>query len=136
MRCAACGITFKITCNMERKQKNYFVSIRSRNNPAASKIHHIEKQIFIYGNSQYGPASWTRTKGDTSDIAIVQPAELPRTSRPGLRVSEHMHLFPSCVRLPYCFVSRALANSALEAWKNYVGKDEEDWTGLGRAELL
>ena len=24
-RCAVCGITFKITCNMERKQKNVFV---------------------------------------------------------------------------------------------------------------
>ena len=27
-------------------------------------------------------------------------------------------------------------NGALEAWKIYVGKDEEDRTGLGRAELL
>ena len=33
-------------------------------------------------------------------------------------------------------MSRALVNGALEAWKIYVGKDEEDRTGLGRAELL
>ena len=60
---------------------------------------HIKKHFFIYGNSLYGPASWTHTKGGTSDIAIVQPAEHPRTSPPGSRVSEHMPLYPPCVRL-------------------------------------
>ena len=46
-RCAVCGITFKITCNMERKQKNDFVPIRTRNNPAASNTHPRQTAFFF-----------------------------------------------------------------------------------------
>ena len=45
-RCAVCGITFKITCNRERKQNNLFVPVRTRNNPAASNTHPHQKAFF------------------------------------------------------------------------------------------
>ena len=38
VRCAVCGISFKITYIMERKQKKDFSPIRTRKNPAASNI--------------------------------------------------------------------------------------------------
>ena len=99
-RCSVCGITFKITSNMERKQKNDLGQSEHERIPPHPKHTHIKKHLFIYGNSLYGPASWTQPKGDTSDMAIVQPAERPRTSPPGSRVSEHVLLHPSCVCLP------------------------------------
>ena len=136
-RSAVCGVrqNFQITCNMERKQSNDFVLIRTRYNPAESNTHTSKMFFFFFfGNSLHGPVSWTHTKGNTSEIAIVQPAEYPRTSPPGSRVSEHMPLYSSYVR--QCSVSRTFANGALGAWKNHNGKDEEDHTGLGRAELL
>ena len=113
-RCEVCGITFKITCNIERKQNKCFVPIRTRKNPAVSKTHPHQKAIFLYGNSLYGQVTWTHTKGDTSDMAITQPTEHPRTSPPGSRVSEHMPLCPSCVCLPEWAVSQAIATGALE----------------------
>ena len=58
------------------------------------------KSNFLLMRLLYGPASWTHTKGDTLDIAIVQPTEHPRTPPPGSKVSAHMLLNPSCVRLP------------------------------------
>ena len=45
-RCAVCGITFKSTCNMGRKQKNDFVPIITRKNPAACNTHPHQKAIF------------------------------------------------------------------------------------------
>ena len=93
-RCSVCGITFKITSNMERKQKNDLRQSEHERIPPHPKHTHIKKDFFIYGNSVYGPSSWAHTKGDTSDIAIVQPAEHPRTSPPGSRVSEHMLRYP------------------------------------------
>ena len=93
----------------------------------------------LHGN----PTAWylflatTHTKGDTSDIAIVQPTEHPRTSPAGIegmttRASISLLRTSAVV---FCLAS-IVANGALEAWKNYVGKDEEDRAGLGRAELL
>ena len=114
-RCAVCGITFKITCNMERKQNNVFVPIRTQNNPAASKTHPNQNIFLIYGNSLDGPASWTHRRGDTSDMAIVPPTEHPRTSPPGSRVSEHMPRYPSCVCPLQWAASQAKAADALEA---------------------
>ena len=46
LRCAVCGITFQITCNMELKQKNDVVPIRIRKNPAAFKTHPHQKSFF------------------------------------------------------------------------------------------
>ena len=118
-RCAVCGITFKISCNLERKQKNDFVPTRTRKNPTASKTHpHQKAFFFIYGHSLYGPGSCydtINTKGDTSGMPSMQPTENPRTSPPGSTGSEHMPLYPSCVRLLESSVSRAVATGALEA---------------------
>ena len=111
-RCAVCGIRLKNPCNMERKQQ-----IIIPPNPTHT---HIESMFFKCKFPIWN-ASWT-PHGDTSDIAIVQPGEHPRTSPPGSRVSEHMPLYPSCIRLPRCSVSRALATGALEAWKIYGGR--------------
>ena len=44
--CTVYGITFKITCNMERKQKKDFVPITTRKKPAASKTHPHQKSFF------------------------------------------------------------------------------------------
>ena len=115
--CAVCGITSKITCNMELKQKNDVVPIRTRNNPAAFKTHPHQKSFCMYGNSLYGTASWTHTTGDISGMPSMQPTEHPRTSPPGSRVSEHIPLYPSCVHLPEWAVSQAIATGALEARK-------------------
>ena len=114
-RCSVCGITFKITSNMERKQKNDLGQSEHERIPPHPKHTHIKKHLFIYGNSLYGPASWIHTKGDTSDMPSMQPTEHPRTSPPGSTGSEHMRLYPSCVCLPQCSFSRANATGALEA---------------------
>ena len=63
-----------------------------------------------------GPAIGAiNTTSDTSDMAIVQFTEPPRTSPPGSTGSEHMPLYPSCVCLPEGSVPQAMATGALEA---------------------
>ena len=83
--------------------------------PPHPKHTHVKEQFFLNGNSLYGPASWKHTNGDMSDMPSQQPTEQPRTSPPRWRVSEHMPRRPSCVCLPECSVSRAMATGALEA---------------------
>ena len=100
-QCAVCGITFKITCNEWSGNKTTILCQSEHERiPPHPKHTHIKKHLCIYGNSLYGPARWIHTKGDTSDMAIVQPTEHPRTSPPGSKVSEHMPRYPSCVCLP------------------------------------
>ena len=52
------------------------------------------------------------TTGDTSDIAIVQPAEHPRTSPPGSRLSEHI--------VPLAYVCRSVLSR--EHWRTALSK--------------
>ena len=111
-RCAKCGKTSKITCNMER-DRFFFVPFRTRKNPAASKSHPRKKTYLHNGNSLHAPASWTHTKRDTSDI--MQPTEHPRTSPPGSRESEHMPLYPFCLCLQESEISQAIAAGVLQA---------------------
>ena len=47
-RCAVCGITFKITCNIERKQKNDFCQSEHERIPPHPTHTHIKKQTFFY----------------------------------------------------------------------------------------
>ena len=54
---------------------------------------------------------------DMSDMPSQQPTEQPRTSPPGSSVAQHMPRRLSCVCLPECSVSRAMATGALEAFK-------------------
>ena len=117
-RCAVCGITFKISCNLERKQKNDFVPTRTRKNPTASKTHPHQKAFFCV----WKLSIWTceldpheRRKCDTLVMAIVHPTEHPRTSPSGSRGSEHLPRHPSCGCLSGCSVSQAMATSARKA---------------------
>ena len=119
--CAVCGITSKITCNMELKQKNDVVPIRTRNNPAAFKTHPHQKSLFLFTETpcmdlRAGPTP----KGYTSDMPSMQPTEHTRTSPAGSTGSEHMPLYPSCERVLESSVSRAMPTGALEASKKLV----------------
>ena len=102
-KAAVCGVrhNFQNYTQYGAETKERFCANQNEILPPHPIHTHIKRHFFIYGNSLlvYGPASWTHTKGDTLDIAIVQPAKHPRTSPPGSRVSEHMPLYPSCVRL-------------------------------------
>ena len=62
------------------------------------------------------PVAAMNTKVGMSDMTIVQPAEQPRASSPGSRTSEHMPLYPSCVRLRECFP----ASNGDRWWKTYI----------------
>ena len=117
-RCAAQLSKFHA---IERKQKNDLCQSEPERIPPHPKHTHIKKQVFIYVNSLYGPASWIHTKGDTSEMPSTQRTEHPRTSPPGSNGSEHMPLYPSCVRLLESSASRAMATCALEAWEKPVG---------------
>ena len=83
----------------------------------------------------YLPAATINTEGAMSHMFTMEPTEELSTSPPGSMGSEHMPLYPSCVCLPECSVSREMATGALEASKIYVANGEEDRTGLG-CELL
>ena len=107
---------FKITCN-GAKQNNDFVPIKIPENSAASKTHPLENAFFCSRNHLRLPAATMNTKGAMSHMHIVRPTEQLRSSPPGSRGSEHMPLYPSCVRLLECSVSQAMATGALEAGK-------------------
>ena len=113
-RCAVYGITLKISCN-GAETKERLCQSEHEGIPPLPKHTSIKNHFFIYGNSLYGPASWTHTKGDMSDMLSMQPTEHPCTSPPGSTGSEHMRLYPSCACLPEFSFSRANATGALEA---------------------
>ena len=81
----------------------------------------------------YPVAAAINTNGDISGMPSMQPTQHPRTSPPGLRVSEHVPRRPSCVCLPEFSFSRANATGALEALKKLVEvaltRGVEDQTG-------
>ena len=93
-------------------------------NPAAPKAHPLEKAFL---NPMDPPAARMKTKSAVSDMPTISPTEHPRTSPPGSRVSEHMPLYISCVCLPECSVSQAMATSALEAWKITWSSKARGW---------
>ena len=70
---------------MERKQRTILCQSEHQGIPPRPKHTHIQKHFFIYRNSLYGPASWTHTQGDTSDMPSMKPTEHPRTSPPDRR---------------------------------------------------
>ena len=129
-RRVVCGITFIMTFNTERKQQTDVVPIRTRKNHAASRTHPHQKAIFFSGSSLYGPPSWTHTKDDTSDMAVVQPTEHPRTAGiEGVRTHASISLLRTSTGVGCLASDRDWRSRSL---KIYVGKDEEDRTGLGR----
>ena len=86
--------------------------------PPHSKHPRLKKHFFSSRNPMYLLAATINAKGDISGMPSMQPTAQICTSPPGLRVSEHMPRRHSCVCLPECSVSRAMATGALEAWKS------------------
>ena len=101
-----------------KKSKRHIPMYQKSTNSAAPKTPPIEKALFSSINLMYLLAATINTKGDISGMPSMQRTEHPRTSPPGLRVSEHMPRRPRCVCLPESPVSRALATGALEACKS------------------
>ena len=83
--------------------------------PPHPKHPRLKKHFFSSRNRMYLLAGAIYANGGISGMPSMQPTEHPRTSPPGLRVSEHMPRRPSCVCLPGCSFSRANATGALEA---------------------
>ena len=106
-RAAVCGVRHNSQNFMQWSGNKRTILCQSEHEgiPPRPKNTHIKDNFFIYGNSLYGPASWTHTKGDTSDMPSMQPTEHSRTSPPGSTGSEHIRLYPSCVCLPECSFS-------------------------------
>ena len=100
---------------MERNKITILCQSKHQKNSAASKTHPLENACFSSRNPMRLPAATMNTKGAISHMHNAQPTEQLRTSPPGSRGSEHMPLYPSCVRLLECSVSRAMATGALEA---------------------
>ena len=101
--------------------------------PPHPKHPRLKKHLFSCRNPMYLLAATINTNGDISGMPSMQPTEHPRTPPPGSTVSEHVPLYPSCVRLPKCSFSRANATGAPEACKKLVEvaltRGVEDQTG-------
>ena len=80
--------------------------------PPHPKHTRLKIHFFSSGNSFCTSKAAASPKGKTSDMPSVQPTEQPRTSPPGSWGSEHMPLYPPCVRLPECSVSRVMATGS------------------------
>ena len=86
-----------------------------QNNSPHPKHPRLKKHFFSSRNPRKPVARCDKHKCDTSGMPSMQPTQHPRTSPPGMRVSEHMPRHPSCVCLPEFTFSRANATGALEA---------------------
>ena len=106
---------FKISCNgAETKERfcanqNTKESCRIQNTPVSKN-----NDLFTETPCMDLRAGSTR-KVIRRTWRLVQPTEHPRTSPPASRVSDDMPLYPSCVCLPECSVSLAMATGALDA---------------------
>ena len=67
----------------------------------------------------YGPANWIHTKGDTSDMAIVQPTGYPRTSSPGST---------TCFCIPHAYV--CWSPLSREQWRLVPSNLEKPYQGI------
>ena len=127
-RCAVCGITFKITCNMERKQERFCAN---QNTKESRRIQNTptSKNIILFIETPYMDLRAGHTKGDTSDIAIVQPAEPPRTS-PRDRGCQN-----TCLYIPLAYVCRSALSR--EHWRMALSKLEKlCWKGRRGSDRL
>ena len=110
-RCAVCGITFKFTCKTKERfcaNQNTQKSRRIQNTPTS-------KSIFLKMETPYMDL---RAGSTRKLICLTYPVSSPQRSGAPTRrdrVSEHMPRRSSCVCLPECSVSRAMATGALEA---------------------
>ena len=115
-RTAAFGVRHNVQTGIKCSgNENDFVPIRTPENFATPKHSRLKKHFFSSRNPMHLVAAAINTNGDTSDMPSMQPTGHPRTSPPGLRVSEHVPRRFSCVCLPEFSFSRANATGALEA---------------------
>ena len=116
-RAAACGVRHNVQTGIKWSGNKITISCQSehRNVPPHLKHPRLKKHFFRSRNPMYRVAAAINTNCNISGMPSLQPTEHPRTSPPGLRVSEHMPRRPSCVCLPECSFSRANATGALKA---------------------
>ena len=116
-RAADCGVRHNVQTGIKWSGNKITISCQSEHQkiPPHPKHPRLKKHLFSSRNPMYLLAATINIKGDTSDMPSMQPTQHPRTSPPGMRVSEHMPRHPSCVCLPEFTFSRANATGALEA---------------------
>ena len=115
-RAAGCGVRHNVQTGIKWSGNKITISCQSEHQkiPPHPKHPRLKKHYFSSRNPTYLLAATINTKGDVSGMPNMQPTQHPRTSPPGLRVSEHMSRRASCVCLPECSFSRANATGALE----------------------
>ena len=116
-RAVACGVRHNVQTGIKWSGNKKKTSCQSehQNNSPHPKHPRLKKHFFSSRNPRKLVARCDKHKCDTSGMPSMQPTQHPRTSPPGLRVSEHMPRHPSCVCLPEFTFSRANATGALEA---------------------
>ena len=116
-RAAACGVRHNVQTVIKRSGNKITISCQSEHQKISPHPKHprLTKHCFSSRNPIKLVACCDKHKCDISGMPSMQPTQHPRTSPPGLRVSEHMPRRPSCVCLPEFSFSRANATGALEA---------------------
>ena len=134
-RAAACGVrhNFQTDIHFSGNKITILCQSEHRKIPPHPKDPRLKKHFFSSRNPMYLLADMINAEGGISGTPSMQPTEQICTSPRGLRVSEHVPLYPSCVRQPECSFSQANATGALEACKQLVEvaltRGVEDQTG-------
>ena len=112
-RTAACGVRHNFQTDIQRSGNKITILCQSERHkiPPHPKHPRLKKHFFSARKPMYLLAATTNTKGGISGMASMQPTEQICTSPPGLRVPEHMRLYPSCVCLRDSSVPRAMARA-------------------------
>ena len=116
-RAAACGVRHNVQTGIKWSGNKITIScqLEHQKNSPHPKHPRLEKHFFSSRNPMYLVAfAAINTNGDISGTPSMQPTQHPRTSPPGLRVSEHMPRRPSCVCLPEYIFSQTVATGARE----------------------
>ena len=116
-RAAACGVRHNFQTDIKWSGNKITFLCQSEHQKITPHPEHprLKNHLFSSRNPMYLLAATINTKGDICGMPSMQPTEHLRTSPPGSTGSEHMPLYPSCIRLPESSVSRANATGALEA---------------------
>ena len=134
-RAAVCGVWHNSQNFMQWSGNIRTILCQSehRKIPPHPKDPRLKKHFFSSRNPMYLLADTINAEGGISGTPSMQPTEQICTSPRGFRVSEHVPLYPSCVRQPECSFSQANATGALEACKQLVEvaltRGVEDQTG-------
>ena len=134
-RAAACGVWHNFQTDIHLSGNKITILCQSEHQkiPPHPKHPRLKKHFFSSRNPMYLLADTINAEGGISGTPSMQPTEQICTSPRGFRVSEHVPLYPSCVRQPECSFSQANATGALEACKQLVEvaltRGVEDQTG-------